>query len=138
MAAFVFGCAALLPCALGFLLPTGLPSAPARAVSIVGRPGADSTTALFVKREGRRGPGYKGGSGGSGGGSYRSGGGGAGSGRGRRGGGRGQPGPEPSKDPSKRLANLNRKLSSIMEVRAYGMLACAGVDGCDHVVEHLD
>ena len=82
----------------------------------VGGPAAASTTALFVKREGRRGPGYKGGSGGGSGG-----GGGAGGYRGGRPGGRRRDaGAEPSKDPEKRLANLNRKLTSIIEVCAKG------------------
>lgn len=59
---------------------------------------------LAVKRAGRR----SGGSGGS-----SSGGGGFGK-RGKN------DGAEASKDPEKRLANLNRKLTSILEVRSWG------------------
>lgn len=59
---------------------------------------------LAVKRAGRR----SGGSGGS-----SSGGGGFGK-RGKN------DGAEASKDPEKRLANLNRKLNSILEVRSWG------------------
>ena len=116
--------AMVLPCALGFMLPAASPS-PSTGAAVVssaaarmGGPAATSTTALFVKREGRRGPGYKGGSGG--GGSGGSGGGGGGYRGGRPGGRRRDAGAEPSKDPEKRLANLNRKLTSIIEVCAKG------------------
>lgn len=69
---------------------------------------------LALKRAGRR----SGGSGGSGG-SSSGGGGGFGKRRGK------DDGAEASKDPEKRLANLNRKLSSILEVRHDGW----GVEG---------
>ena len=118
--------AVAVPGALGFLVPSppsvsSSPTAPA-AVSLhrspfsTGSGSSSTTTALYVKREGRRGPGYKGGGDSSRSGS--GGGGGRGSDRGRPGGRgrRGEAGAEPSKDPNKRLANLNRKLTSIIEV----------------------
>lgn len=98
--------ACLAQTALAFLLPASLPS----SAAVGRRQSGASVQPLAVKRAGRRG-----GGGGSGGGSSGSGGG-FGSSRGP-GGRRGKDdGAEASKDPEKRLANLNRKLSSILEV----------------------
>ena len=128
------------PCALGFLLGTPeLGQAPTTRVGgwshrcsspasqrqqhLQQQQPAPLVGPLYVKREGRRGGG--GGGGGGNGGQYGRGGGqygggrGGGGGSGNRGGGRRRrraPEAEASKDPEKRLANLNRKLSSIVEV----------------------
>lgn len=105
--AFLVRPAAPLAVSTFLIAPSSSPSSSAPRA-----PRALSTTALYVKREGRRGPGYRGESGGGGGGgSY-----GGGGGRGRR----SRDSAEPSKDPNKRLANLNRKLSSIIEVKKGG------------------
>lgn len=93
----------LVQTALAFLLPSAIPSS---STALARRRSGASVQPLAVKRAGRRGGG-------------NSGGGGFGSSRGP-GGRRGKDdGAEASKDPEKRLANLNRKLSSILEVCMY-------------------